>query len=95
MDVKEVTDELEELAAKIKDYLDSLPKNGDPAFATRNQCGRLIRHDDPAGTQLLIAFGLTGAVLEQTRHFLQALDSPDWPELTADRDALVKFVESL
>ena len=62
----------------------------DPAFATRNQCGRLIRHDDPAGTQLLIAFGLTGAVLEQTRHFLQALDSPDWPELMADRDALVE-----
>ncbi|VVO15594.1 hypothetical protein PS718_03790 [Pseudomonas fluorescens] len=64
--------------------------DSDPAFATRNQCGRLIRHDDPAGTQLLTAFGLTGAVLEQTRHFLKALDSPDWPELAAERDALVE-----
>jgi insecticidal toxin complex protein TccC len=25
---------------------------GDPAFSARNQCGRLIRHDDAAGTQL-------------------------------------------
>lgn len=62
----------------------------DPACAKRNQCGQLIRHDDPAGTRLLTAFGLTGAVLEQTRHFLKALDSPDWPELVAERDALVE-----
>jgi insecticidal toxin complex protein TccC len=64
--------------------------DGDPAFATRNQCGRLIRHDDPAGTQLSTGYGLTGAVLEQTRHFLQARDSPDWPELVAERDALLE-----
>jgi insecticidal toxin complex protein TccC len=64
--------------------------DSDPAFATRNQCGRLIRHDDPAGTQLLTGYGLTGAVLEQTRHFLQARDSPDWPELVGERDALLE-----
>jgi insecticidal toxin complex protein TccC len=64
--------------------------DGDPTFATRNQCGRLIRHDDPAGTQLLTGYGLTGAALEQTRHFLQARDSPDWPELVVERDVLLE-----
>ncbi|WP_338920608.1 RHS repeat-associated core domain-containing protein [Pseudomonas silesiensis] len=39
----------------------------DQAFADRNQCGRLIRHDDPAGALLFNDYGLTGAVLEQVR----------------------------
>lgn len=58
----------------------------DPTFAARNQCGQLIRHDDPAGTQLFEQFGLTGGVVQQTRHFLRSLDSPDWPESLPDRD---------
>ncbi|MBC3268541.1 RHS repeat-associated core domain-containing protein [Pseudomonas sp. SWRI81] len=40
---------------------------GDAALSERNQCGRLIRHDDPAGTLLFNDYGLTGAVLEQER----------------------------
>ncbi|UWF52172.1 toxin [Pseudomonas sp. N3-W] len=59
-------------------------------FAERNQCGRLIRHDDPAGTLLFEEFGLKGGGLEQTRHFLRELESPDWPELVADRDTLLE-----
>lgn len=39
----------------------------DQAFAIHNQCGRLIRHDDPAGALLFNDYGLTGAVLEQER----------------------------
>jgi insecticidal toxin complex protein TccC len=62
----------------------------EPAFATRNQCGQLIRHDDPAGTQLFEQFGLSGGVMQQTRHFLRALDSPDWPEPLPDRDVLLE-----
>jgi insecticidal toxin complex protein TccC len=62
----------------------------DPTFATRNQCGQLIRHDDPAGTQLFEQFGLSGNVMQQTRHFLRALGSPDWPEPPTDRDALLE-----
>jgi insecticidal toxin complex protein TccC len=58
--------------------------------AKRNQCGQLIRHEDPAGTQLFAEFGLTGGILEQTRHFLRESDSPDWPELLADRDKLLE-----
>ncbi|MHC8290728.1 RHS repeat domain-containing protein [Pseudomonas sp. XS1P51] len=41
----------------------------DQAFADHNQCGRLIRHDDPAGVLLFNDYGLTGAVLEQVRCF--------------------------
>ncbi|WP_339501546.1 RHS repeat-associated core domain-containing protein [Pseudomonas silesiensis] len=39
----------------------------DQAFAIHNQCGRLIRHDDPSGALLFNDYGLTGAVLEQVR----------------------------
>jgi insecticidal toxin complex protein TccC len=59
-------------------------------FVERNQCGQLIRHDDPAGTQLFAEFGLTGGLLAQTRHFLRELDSPDWPESLAERDTLLE-----
>ncbi|EJM78615.1 MULTISPECIES: RHS repeat domain-containing protein [unclassified Pseudomonas] len=58
----------------------------DPASADRNQCGQLIRHDDRAGTQLFPTFGLTGGLLEQTRHFLRTLEIPDWPEHVDERD---------
>ncbi|WP_223437838.1 MULTISPECIES: RHS repeat-associated core domain-containing protein [unclassified Pseudomonas] len=58
----------------------------DPASADHNQCGQLIRHDDRAGTQLFPTFGLTGGLLEQTRHFLRTLEIPDWPEHVDERD---------
>jgi insecticidal toxin complex protein TccC len=61
-----------------------------PAFADRNQCGQLIRHDDPAGTRYFNAFGLTGALLEQTQHFLRDLDSPDWPIPINERNELLE-----
>ncbi|WP_347904257.1 RHS repeat-associated core domain-containing protein [Pseudomonas purpurea] len=64
--------------------------SADPACAAHNQCGQLIRHDDPAGTQWFAAFGLTGGLLEQTRQFLSALDAPDWPEPVADRGKLLE-----
>ncbi len=61
-----------------------------PAFSARNQCGRLIRLDDAAGTQLFEQFGLAGEVLHQTRHFLQTLESPDWPASVSERDTLLE-----
>uniref|UniRef100_UPI004053A0C3 RHS repeat-associated core domain-containing protein n=1 Tax=Pseudomonas sp. G.S.17 TaxID=3137451 RepID=UPI004053A0C3 len=63
---------------------------GDADAALHNQCGQLIRHDDPAGTRFNIEFGLTGAVLEQAQHFLAELVDPDWPEPEAERDALLE-----
>ncbi|POF40662.1 hypothetical protein B0D71_19515 [Pseudomonas laurylsulfativorans] len=62
----------------------------DQAHAEHNQCGQLIRHDDSAGTQRFTDFGLHGAVLEQTRHFLIDLTLPDWPESIADRDQMLE-----
>ncbi len=62
----------------------------DLAFAGHNQCGQLIRHDDPAGTQRRGAFGLTGALLEQIQHFLRMLDSPDWPVPLEERNRLLE-----
>ncbi|VVO00742.1 RHS repeat domain-containing protein [Pseudomonas fluorescens] len=58
----------------------------DPVFADRNQCGQLIRHDDPAGTQQYEIFGLTGALLEQIQHFLRMLGSHDWPVPLEERN---------
>ncbi|GFM83644.1 toxin [Pseudomonas cichorii] len=63
---------------------------GDLNSASHNQCGQLTRHDDPAGTCLNIEFGLTGAVIEQTQHFLKDLTRPDWPEAEAARDTLLE-----
>ncbi|WP_458373945.1 RHS repeat domain-containing protein [Pseudomonas laurylsulfatiphila] len=62
----------------------------DPAAAEHNQCGQLIRHDDPAGSQRFSEFGLHGTALEQTRDFLNDLMLPDWPESIADRGLLLE-----
>lgn len=59
-------------------------------FADHNQCGQLIRHDDPAGTLHLREFGLNSELLAQTRHFLQALEPPDWPQSESERDRLLE-----
>jgi len=59
-------------------------------FAARNQCGQLIRHDDPAGTLTLNEYALTGGVLEQTQRFLSSLETPNWPSGLPDRDALLE-----
>ncbi|WP_256261626.1 RHS repeat-associated core domain-containing protein [Pseudomonas gingeri] len=59
-------------------------------FAAHNQCGQLIRHDDPAGSLTLDEYALTGGVLEQTQRFLSALDIPDWPQALPARDALLE-----
>jgi insecticidal toxin complex protein TccC len=55
-----------------------------------NRCGQPVRHDDPAGCRLLPEYGLTGAVAAEVRHFLDNLDSPDWPVAEAERDRLLE-----
>jgi insecticidal toxin complex protein TccC len=61
--------------------------SSDPAFAVYNQRGQLIRHDDPAGTQVFSDYGLTGSVLIENRRFLTELEIPDWPAEFDARDA--------
>jgi insecticidal toxin complex protein TccC len=58
--------------------------------AARNQCGRMIRHDDPAGVALNSGFDISGALVEQTRRFLNAVNSSDWPQSIDERDALLE-----
>lgn len=64
------------------------------ASAPSNQCGRLIRHDDPGGAWQALAFGLVGGVLIENRRFLQDTQlSPDWPLESASRDQLLEAGE--
>ncbi|WP_306108827.1 RHS repeat domain-containing protein [Pseudomonas sp. H3(2019)] len=64
----------------------------DADAAAHNRCGLLIRHDDPAGTLHLLDLSLSGAPLQQRRHFLLSTDAPDWPINVAERDALLETV---
>ncbi|MDU9394502.1 RHS repeat protein, partial [Pseudomonas sp. zfem002] len=45
-----------------------------------NRRGRLVRHDDDAGSRLITGYSLTGEERGETRHFLASLDLPDWPD---------------
>lgn len=63
---------------------------GGPDAFEHNQCNQLIRHDDTAGTRYLQEFDVLGAVVAETRHFLQAVEIPDWPLDEAERDALLE-----
>ncbi|SFG78293.1 insecticidal toxin complex protein TccC [Pseudomonas syringae] len=65
---------------------------GGPATAEHNQCNQLIRHDDTAGSRLLLDYGLSGRALSEKRYLLQSPDSPDWPLAEPDRDALLEPV---
>ncbi len=62
---------------------------GTDAFA-HNQCSRIIRHDDPAGSLLVMDYSLPGSVLNETRSFLQEPVTPDWPLANSARDALLE-----
>ena len=47
--------------------------------AAHNRCGRLIRHDDPAGSLSVDGYGLWGAVTGQTRSLMEIDAQVDWP----------------
>ncbi|VVM71306.1 RHS repeat-associated core domain-containing protein [Pseudomonas fluorescens] len=55
-----------------------------------NRCGRLIRHDDPAGTRHMPEYDLLGLARSEVSHFLSELDTPDWPLDESARDALLE-----
>lgn len=58
----------------------------DSADRARNRYGRLIRHDDPAGSVINEHYDLTGEANSQSRRFCQAPEALDWPEPQARRD---------
>lgn len=58
--------------------------------AKTNRCGRLIRHDDPAGSVLSSGYDLTGKLLSQTRHLLKDQHAAHWPEDLDERKGLLE-----
>ncbi|WP_339501300.1 RHS repeat-associated core domain-containing protein [Pseudomonas silesiensis] len=62
----------------------------DPGINLGNQCGRLIRHDDPVGTRHMPEYDVLGLAHSEISHFLTSLDSPDWPLAATGRDLLLE-----
>ena len=62
----------------------------DPVVNPGNQCGRVTRHDDPAGTRHMPAYDLLGLALSEISHYLNSLDPPDWPRESSARDLLLE-----
>lgn len=58
--------------------------------SARNQCGRLVRHDDPAGVVWIDNYVLAGQPQVQRRRFLDGPYSPDWPARPEEREALLE-----
>jgi insecticidal toxin complex protein TccC len=68
---------------------------GDAGFESGNQCGRLIRHDDPAGTRHMPEYDVLGMAQREVSHFLAVLGAPDWPQDPGQRDQLLESVPGL
>lgn len=77
-----------ESALRCVERLSYAPASADNARLRR--CGRLVRHDDPAGTLLYDAYDVQGEVLRQTRRFHPQWLSLDWPLVEAQRDTLLE-----
>jgi insecticidal toxin complex protein TccC len=68
---------------------------GGSGGSARNQCGQLIRHDDPSTTRHMPEYDLRGLPLLETSHFLKSLEPVDWPLEIAARDALLEAAPGL
>ncbi|MEQ7921229.1 RHS repeat-associated core domain-containing protein [Xanthomonas sp. WHRI 1810A] len=55
-----------------------------------NRCGRLIRHDDPAGTRAIVGYSLYGETMAENRRFLTSVEAVEWPQDIAQRDRLLE-----
>lgn len=62
----------------------------EPEVSVRNQCGRLIRHADTAGTWEVSDYNLQGAPLSESRRFLAELDHPGWPVAESEQHVLLE-----
>ncbi|WP_347903197.1 RHS repeat-associated core domain-containing protein [Pseudomonas purpurea] len=83
-----ITEQASDGPARIVDRLTY--GSSDEAFAEHNQCGQVIRHDDPAGSQVFADYGLHGLALSEDRRVLSDLETPDWPLAIDARDALLE-----
>ena len=58
--------------------------------AAHNLCGKLVRHDDPAGCLIISDCSLAGEILSQSRRFTSSLLIPDWKLELAERENLLE-----
>ncbi|MCD5993404.1 RHS repeat protein [Pseudomonas sp. CDFA 602] len=63
---------------------------GGPGTCEHNQCNRLIRHDDTAGTLRFSDYSVPGSSISESRQFLKDVSTPDWPLEEAEREALLE-----
>ncbi|WLH83035.1 RHS repeat domain-containing protein [Pseudomonas sp. FP2338] len=63
-----------------------------PEHSALNSSGRLVRHADPAGTQVFDEYAITGQVQLQTRRFREAPGEVDWPLAQADQNQQLESV---
>ncbi len=61
-----------------------------PEAAALNRCGRLIRHADPAGTQVINEYTIDQRALRQTRRFRLDSENVDWPPTVEAQDRLLE-----
>ncbi|NII55303.1 RHS repeat-associated core domain-containing protein [Luteibacter sp. SG786] len=64
-----------------------------PEGADSNHCGRIRRHEDPAGVLEWTERSIDDQPRVETRRFLSTLTPPDWPEAESDGDALLEDEE--
>ena len=58
--------------------------------AAHNRCGKLIRHDDPAGCLTISDYSLASEILSQSRCFISDLLTPDWKLELAERENMLE-----
>ncbi|WP_339500543.1 C2H2-type zinc finger protein [Pseudomonas silesiensis] len=68
---------------------------GGPDGSARNQCGQLIRHDDPSTTRHMPEYDLRGLPLLESSHFVKSLEPVNWPLEIEARDALLETAPGL
>jgi insecticidal toxin complex protein TccC len=69
--------------------------NSHADFASHNQCGRTIRHDDSAGCAETNEYGLEGSTLKESRRFANKLNVVDWPESPENRDKHLETIAAI
>ncbi|CAI8951520.1 insecticidal toxin complex protein TccC [Pseudomonas sp. IT-P44] len=81
-----VTEQLEDDVPRVVERF----QYGGPSGSPKNQCGQLIRHDDPSTTRYMPDYNLRGLPLLESSHFLASLDPVHWPLEIEARNALLE-----
>lgn len=79
----------EQAQGEVEHCVERLRYAGSEA-ALHNLCGRMTRHDDPAGAVLFHEMSMGGAILQQSRRFLAQGSIADWPLQESGCDALLE-----